>query len=299
MENLITASVPEHLCSLLQRERTGEVLMVTSSGVYLQFEECVLLLCDAAWGVLPIGIGVDDFEQVIPRLHLQQGQQVTLSAEFILFQSGKIRLIPQKTQQEKPRNAAPERETIRQAAKELASLHKPRGFSALVLPLVLGIALHDAAMQNPYCDYACQYLQELIVAFENRDNDRIRGCTEKLLGLGSGLTPSADDVLLGMLYVFREFPHECAEQTGLFQKTIARLCDQRTNRISAAYLKAIMDGAPFGRMAYVFRSLCGEERLDIQKLTRIGSNSGSEMLLGMLLALRICGYDISRMEELQ
>ena len=68
--------------------------------------------------------------------------------------------------------------------------------------------------------------------------------------------------------------------------------------ISAAYLQAVIAGAPFERMDRVFAGLCGEEPLDIEKLTRIGSSSGGEMLLGMLIALKMCGYDAAQREEL-
>ena len=48
-------------------------------------------------------------------------------------------------------------------------------------------------------------------------------------------------------------------------------------------------------MVYDYEYLMGE----VYKLTEIGSNSGSEMLLGMLIALRICGYSLWAKEELQ
>ena len=51
-------------------------------------------------------------------------------------------------------------------------------------------------------------------------------------------------------------------------------------------------------MEMVFRGICGEQPLDIQLLTRIGSSSGTEMLLGMLIALHICGYAVNMREEL-
>ena len=138
----------------------------------------------------------------------------------------------------------------------------------------------------------------MIAAFETGDVVGIGSCVEKLLGLGLGLTPSADDVLLGMLYVFGALQEQCPPAVEPFRENIAQLCEQKTNQISAAYLKAIMAGAPFERMEQVLCGLCAKENLDIQQLTQIGSSSGSEMLLGMLIALRICGYDISQKEKL-
>jgi hypothetical protein len=50
-------------------------------------------------------------------------------------------------------------------------------------------------------------------------------------------------------------------------------------------------------MERVYRGFCGEEPLKIEYLTQIGSNSGSEMLLGMLLAWDVCQGQPSKEEE--
>ena len=298
MEKAITASIPEHLCSFLRPGKEGEILLVTSAGIYLRFEEQILLLCDAHWDVVPIGISLDNFAWATGLLQLRQGQRIRVEKDHLQFPFGKVGLSVKQQPCENKGETIPQIAKIRQAAEELAALRRQRGISMLVLPLVLGQKCYGEWTENPYCSYACCYLDNLITAFACCDGDKIRSSTEKLLGLGQGLTPSADDVLLGMLYVFRTLAPMHTAQTELFQKTIAQLCDQRTNQISAAYLKAMISGAPFERMEQVFRGLCGKEILDIGKLTQIGSSSGSEMLLGMLIALRSCGYDVSQKEDL-
>lgn len=296
MEYEITASIPAHIRELLHSGETGEVLLVSSSGIYLRFGEQILLLCDASWGVLPIGIGIKDFEKAVSILRLQQGQPVTVAEDRLIFPSGKIHLILRQLSRQAVCNASPQIRYIRQAAEELAVLRKERGISMLVLPLVLG---HKLQQQNPYCAQAGIYLEKLIHSLISGRQEEIHTCIGKLLGLGTGLTPSADDTLLGMIYVFRTLPFQTPEGVQLFPESVGQLCDRCTTQISAAYLKAMLSGAPFERMEQVFRGLCGEEPLNIYKLTEIGSNSGSEMLLGMLIALRICGYDVSTKEELQ
>lgn len=296
MEYEITASIPAHIRELLHSGETGEVLLVSSSGIYLRFGEQILLLCDESWGVLPIGIGVKDFEKAVSILRPQQGQPVTVSKDCLVFPFGTLRLVPQNLSDAKTCGAEPEILQIRQAAEELAALRKERGISMLVLPLVLGYELRQ---QNPYCAQAGIYLEKLIHSLISGRQEEIHTCIEKLLGLGTGLTPSADDTLLGMIYVFRTLPFQAPEGVQLFPESVGQLCDRCTTQISAAYLKAMLSGAPFERMEQVFRGLCGEEPLNIYKLTEIGSNSGSEMLLGMLIALRICGYSLWAKEELQ
>ena len=298
MENGISASVPTHIRPWLRCGEKGEILLASSAGLYIKFGERIVLLCDKAWGTLPIGIGADDFNQMVCLLRLQQGQKVTVAENCLQFPGGSVRLVFLDAPLETASVAAPRQRCIRQAAEALAALHKERGISMLVMPLILGRDLEDGWRKNPYCTYARLYFGKLLDAFVRLDEAEIRSCIPKLLGLGPGLTPSADDAILGMLYVFRALSRENSELTQMFQSCVRQLCDRCTNQISAAYLKAIAEGAPFARMETVFRGLCGEEPLDIQQLTQIGSSSGSEMLLGMLIALRICGYDVSQMEEL-
>ena len=68
MKLCTVAYVTEYSRKQLENGSLGTVLLVHSSGMYLQFDDAVLLLCDKSWGVLPIGIAVEDFQQTILRL---------------------------------------------------------------------------------------------------------------------------------------------------------------------------------------------------------------------------------------
>ncbi|MBR4289839.1 MAG: DUF2877 domain-containing protein [Oscillospiraceae bacterium] len=293
MEKGIRAFVPEHLCKFLQPGTVGEILLVTSSGIYLRMDERILLLCDADWGVLPIGIGIENFPDALAQLRPLQGQYVLVTEKQLTLPTGSILLMPQHPQNKEMEGCTPQIPYIRQAAEALAALRKQRGFSMLVIPLVLGDSMDDAVKQNPYCVLAYTQLSKLMAALSQGATGEIGNCVEKLLGLGFGLTPSADDVLLGMLWIFYTLSAQHMELATVFRGCITQLCEQRTNQISTAYLKAISAGAPFERMESVYRGLCGKEPLNIHPLVEIGSSSGSEMLLGMLIALRIYGYDPS------
>jgi hypothetical protein len=100
-----------------------------------------------------------------------------------------------------------------------------------------------------------------------------------------------------MLYMFGRLLPNPGPAVFRFRDTVFREAEHRSNQISAAYLKAVAQGAPFERMERVYRGFCGEEPLKIEYLTQIGSNSGSEMLLGMLLAWDICQRQPSKEEE--
>lgn len=289
------AYVPEHILKCLQADMTGEVLHAGSSGIYVQFGQQIFLLSDESWGILPIGIGIQRFEDVNRSLRLQPGYSVHVRYNRMCFPTGSLLLLPAKADFAESGIVAPQISRVRQAALELAALRREWGISMLVQPLVLNYPLE---VRTTYSVHAGMALKKLMQSLITCNQEAIRASLEALLGLGTGLTPSADDVLLGMLYVFRKLPRKCPASAHFFQEQILQMCGDRTNKISAAYLKAIINGAPFERMEMVFRGICGEQPLDIQLLTRIGSSSGTEMLLGMLIALHICGYAVNMREEL-
>lgn len=289
MEIVTGAWISEDIQKQLQQGMTGEVLLVNSSGVYLCFGERMLLLCDESWGLLPVGIAIENYRKAVKDICLAQGQRVRASDVCLDFPGGKLRLVPRKPQPEDDTPAVPEEKRILRAAEEIAALRKNRGISLLVLPLVLGRPMDADILQNPWCVRAYRHLGRLMKALRSGERTEICPCVERLLGLGPGLTPSADDVMLGMLYVFRKIPGKHPEAVEAFRDCVSRLCGSHTNSVSASYLRAILQGAPFERMERVFGGLCGRETLNTALLTQVGSNSGAEMLLGMLLAFRVCG----------
>ena len=282
-----TAYVTEYSKELLSRANAGEVLLVHSSGAYLRFGTEVFLLCDQTWGRLPIGILVEDYPATIRALHLEVGQCILKKEDQLIFQNGSMALSLFPPSTEAPCRKKPQYDMLLQAAEALAALQKTTGLSMLVLPLLLGKPCDSHLWENPYFSRAHHGLCSCIKAIEENDFDAIEEHVPSLLGLGTGLTPSADDIFMGMLYVFGRLHRGNYLGISLFQILIAQFSHTRTNQISAAYLKAILHGAPFDRMEQVYRGLCAEEPLNIEYLTQIGSNSGSEMLLGMLIAFYI------------
>ena len=114
-----------------------------------------------------------------------------------------------------------------------------------------------------------------------------------LLGLGPGLTPSGDDTLCGLLYgLLRSSYGERAIMKTLAQ-VICREADGRTHPVSAAYLKAIAEGAFFGRLEEAWGSITGRRESDFDGILEVGSSSGGDLLLGLLLAGKI---DLEREE---
>ena len=289
-ETAVSAYVAEAVRPLLSERRLGEVLMVNSKGIYLSVDDRILFMCDASWGLVPLGIAIRDFSAVSASLGLSAGDRFVIGENALCFPKKTLKICLEV----RPRRAvslseSPLPSRIREAATEILRLKKTGGISLLASPLVLGEPPEGVLCINPYCERAYGQLLLLLRALRE-DADGVRSAVSALLGLGTGLTPSADDVLLGMLYAFRLLPNASPPYLFALRDAVLDGCGRGTNAVSAAYLRAILDGAYFERIEEVWGGLCGQIPLDVARLTEIGSNSGSEMLLGMLLALLVCGY---------
>lgn len=259
--------------------------MVNSAGIYFTLGETVYLLCDEKWGVTPIGVSLESFPAVVQKLRLAPGQPVEMG-DTLRFPGGEIRLERWTVAEE---NCIPDPEKCRKAAETLASCGKSAGLSPLCRPLLLG----QAAEGNLFCRQAEEPLTRLLDALTAGKTGPIPAAVSALLGLGVGLTPSGDDVLTGLLYGLRRAGLGDAPVVQCLREAVAALAPERTSRVSAAYLLAIAGGAPFGRLEDAWRGLDrgfpGKERA----LLEIGSNSGSEMLLGLLLAAK-CAAEMEK-----
>ena len=286
-----SAYLQEQVKNLLNDGLTGKIILVNSSGIYIRFEAKILFICDISWGAVPNGILVSCFSAMLKEFEPKEGQSVIYNNDKFIFANGIIRLLTYKVSAVSS-GGMPVTEYISQAAFGIVSLRKTNGLSMLVEPLVLGWNANIAEQTNLYCAKAYPYFTQLINALMHNEKNKVNNCVINLLGLGVGLTPSADDVMIGMLYVFHKLRHRLSEAVLSFSDSVLELCDSRTNSISSGFLKAVIGGAYFERMEQVWNGLCGKEQLNISRLTEIGNNSGTEMLLGMLIALRICGYAV-------
>ncbi|HLO31133.1 MAG TPA: DUF2877 domain-containing protein [Anaerolineales bacterium] len=113
-----------------------------------------------------------------------------------------------------------------------------------------------------------------------------------LIGLGSGLTPSGDDLLVGYvggLWCSVRHSSERLQFISSLGKRIIRL-SRKTNDISRTYLYHAVRGQVSSRLADLAEAIChGEDRgrlLDIAEAAmKIGHTSGMDAVNGMLLGL--------------
>jgi hypothetical protein len=115
-----------------------------------------------------------------------------------------------------------------------------------------------------------------------------------LIGLGSGLTPSGDDVLIGFMTGLRCTTRDRIERAQFITslgKTVIHLSGQ-TNDISRTYLYHAAGGQVSSRLANLAEAICrGENSESLLKIAEIamsvGHTSGLDTVTGLLAGLAV------------
>jgi hypothetical protein len=109
-----------------------------------------------------------------------------------------------------------------------------------------------------------------------------------LLGLGPGLTPSGDDLALGLLLALNRWPAAAAPAVDDLNRAVIEAAGRRTHALSHSLLRAAAQGQADERLVLALDGLLTGE-LEVTAgagaLRAWGSHSGSDALAGMALAL--------------
>ena len=268
-----TGCAPEHIYDLFHSGCSGTVSMVNSRGIYLALGENLVLLCDDRFGVVPNGVALPQWER-LPEL-FATGDPVQIRRMVLTLPSGSFRLELQPICQD-THISAPEAGALQSALEQLMAQARETGLSSLVYPLFAG----ERLPLNSCCQLALPLIQGLLQGLKAGDIPKLRHCVCSLLGLGPGLTPSGDDLLCGLLYGLRHSPARDSASCEALAAAIREFAPRQTNAISADYLLAVAGDAPFRSMAQAWQA----PETGAAALMEIGSNSGGEMLLGLLCA---------------
>ena len=273
----------QYFSPFLLPDEKGEILLVTSKGIYFLLSGQIYQLTNASIGTSPVGIEIGNVG-FLTALGLNEGQPVHLKDGELHLPGAIIKI---KTVYPDAMNAFPplKPDLIQKCTNLLHKNSKPRGLSSLCAPL-LNPAEQFELSTSTLCQTAYPLLSELIQSLKTESKDSIEESVKGLIGMGVGLTPSADDVILGLMYgLLRLAPY--AVSTKALTEAVIKYAPINTNAISAAYLQAVAEGGEFSRLDNILHGLSGKIPLDIEPMLEIGSSSGSEMLLGLLIAAKI------------
>jgi hypothetical protein len=139
---------------------------------------------------------------------------------------------------------------------------------------------------TPLEQSAAPALADLAQGLQREDADLVARAARGLAGLGPGLTPSGDDILVGGLLALAVLPGVDASA----MRAAMVSARPRTTRISEAYLEAASLGQASEACHQLFAALRADDPARITPSARavlaVGETSGSDMLAGFLLAAR-------------
>lgn len=140
---------------------------------------------------------------------------------------------------------------------------------------------------TPLERFAFPALTDLCDGLRQADAVHLARGARALAGLGPGLTPAGDDILVGCLLALAVLPD--ADEMPLVD-AIAMSARHRTTRISEAYLEAAARGEASELWHRLVAALGGSDSMRVTDAARqvlaVGETSGSDMLGGFVLATR-------------
>ncbi len=129
-----------------------------------------------------------------------------------------------------------------------------------------------------------QNIPMLFAGLHQQDDPMLRQAAKKLAGLGPGLTPAGDDLLLGAMYgLWATQPSAAAKQTA---EAIAAIATERTHALSAAWLAAGARGEAAAPWHQLFDAIVVNDRAAltaaVMRILPTGHTSGADALAGFL-----------------
>lgn len=163
----------------------------------------------------------------------------------------------------------------------IRAVAEPRGFGALLVGARPAFPLNLAAAR----------VGRFVTALKDNDPEQTERSGGALLGVGTGLTPSGDDLVGAALFARRLIAASEADrlrEARLAQRLVEQAA-QRTHVISAALFADLAEGASYGLLHDVIDALLNTS-LDttlerVRALVAIGHSSGWDMLTGLIAAL--------------
>ncbi|MBQ7246640.1 MAG: DUF2877 domain-containing protein [Lachnospiraceae bacterium] len=248
---------------------TAEIEGVFSHGIYLETPSHGLLMIHGSeYGSIPFGIALDDCEAVIRRSGISEYHRVTISGDSLsILRDGsglRLSLVPRRKKETAAGKPLDGTAFVRIAGEKL------RGTDRGVLKSLAG---PDFA-ETKYSAAAKSII----------GSRKIEDALFDITGLGPGLTPSGDDFVAGWLYMGIHRLDRAGELRPVTER-LQRSMHERTCRISCAYLDAVIRGGSFT----LFDDVCFAESADeldsaADRLLAVGSNSGADLLSGMVCA---------------
>jgi len=167
---------------------------------------------------------------------------------------------------------------LRALCRSLLAAAEPRGF---------GLLLAGRKPAFPL-DRAVARVKALASAYRGDDPDAVHAASIPLLGLGTGLTPSGDDLAGAALFGRRlRAPRQRTWHRTAAQ--LAREVERRSHAVSAALFRDLARGQSFAPLHAIARALATDDHRSALagagELVAIGHSSGWDMFTGFVIGI--------------
>jgi hypothetical protein len=171
-------------------------------------------------------------------------------------------------------------------------LSQAKGFGKLI-PHILSLSQNEShflSSADPILVYAQPFVLNIARACQERNTSLISQNADRLIGLGSGLTPSGDDFVGGMLFsikILQSAYPELVSMSGFFPIEVYR---SKTHLISFTLLGDLANGHAIEPLHQIINGLLSGKAIEsiypfILQLTQVGNSTGWDMLAGFLTGL--------------
>ncbi len=302
MKIVLESTLGQRAWDFLVMEGKGCIIAVFSKSFYCRINDKDLLLFHQNnYGIVPFGLGFKDMESLMATLEPYPGMTFSFCNFDLFFPEISVAIIPTRVffnteNNQKPVLSGNEFTNNIKIAEQLLWDRKSNIVENIFRLLnktgkcvVINKSLGSEISQLWEIDVLSKLKRSII-----RDSTAsIRIALEKIMGMGSGLTPTMDDVLIGIAYVasiIERIGIKIMPSNKCFSNAIIENAERLTTEISSAYLKSAAFGEVYSLLEKVALSLLFSKggdglRENIDELLSVGSDSGGNMLVGMLLGL--------------
>ena len=273
----------------IQGHIKGTILGVTSRGIFIQTHSRFLFFISFEHHPGPITINVPTAARKAG-LELVPGEQVDISSGTLSLNHDHLVITTQGLTPWQPRkissSALPAPERINRLTSAAGIVTGKTEFNGLsgVLPFLLPGLEQKKPEQMP------QGYENMLILVQELNDIQSTAPIIDLLGSGSGLTPSGDDVIIGLLLAINRWGDITAAHGNLdhFNQQIISAAYQKTTTLSANLIECASRGLADQRLVDALDWLVSETGNDVSVIDALltwGSSSGADTFVGFAAAL--------------
>jgi len=157
---------------------------------------------------------------------------------------------------------------------------------------------------NLFVRMALPHILRLLKAIREGSSPDIKRSAKKLIGFGPGLTPSADDVLSGLMTSLSLIAENLDVNTNFVSKVnkdITSCIPGRTTLISQEFLMHAADGEANEPIIALIERIMTAKTNEVENATKevlaIGETSGTDIVLGILLGSKLLLDEIHYLDK--